>query len=303
MASVCASMPWAASTSSTAPSQAASDAGHLVGEVDVARGVDHVEHVRARRRPVARRGPSTACRTAWLLIVMPRSRSMSIRSRYCARIVPLVDDAGELQHPVGQRRLAVVDVGDDAEVADDRRVGLAGLRARRFGTRSALVHFEDAPILPRGCVPAERAASAIVRQPESQLCAAWFEHAAGGLDHTARALVGVVAGDQHPLEAEVRGVRQHRAEHRRRVAAPTPAGSDVVADVAADVAEEVREPVPHADPPEVVLAVDPPPGRVRDDADPARRGLGPSARTVATYSAKPSGLFHSARYRVCSLPR
>ena len=24
-------------------------------------------------------------RTAWLLIVMPRSRSMSIRSRYCAR--------------------------------------------------------------------------------------------------------------------------------------------------------------------------------------------------------------------------
>ena len=24
--------------------------------------------------------------TAWLLIVMPRSRSMSIRSRYCARI-------------------------------------------------------------------------------------------------------------------------------------------------------------------------------------------------------------------------
>ena len=26
-------------------------------------------------------------RTAWLLMVMPRSRSMSIRSRYCARIV------------------------------------------------------------------------------------------------------------------------------------------------------------------------------------------------------------------------
>ena len=25
-------------------------------------------------------------RTAWVLIVMPRSRSMSIRSRYCARI-------------------------------------------------------------------------------------------------------------------------------------------------------------------------------------------------------------------------
>src|SRR5439155_17726016 len=30
--------------------------------------------------------PSQGSRTAWLLIVMPRSRSMSIRSRYCARI-------------------------------------------------------------------------------------------------------------------------------------------------------------------------------------------------------------------------
>ncbi len=34
--------------------------------------------------------------------------------------LPRVDDAGELQHAVGQRRLAVVDVGDDAEVADRR---------------------------------------------------------------------------------------------------------------------------------------------------------------------------------------
>ena len=56
-------------------------------------------------------------------MVMPRSRSMSIRSRYCARIVAVVDDTGELQHPVGQRRLAVVDVGDDAEVPDLRRRG------------------------------------------------------------------------------------------------------------------------------------------------------------------------------------
>ena len=33
----------------------------------------------------------------------------------------VVDDAGELEHPVGQRRLAVVDVGDDAEVPDQVR--------------------------------------------------------------------------------------------------------------------------------------------------------------------------------------
>ena len=32
--------------------------------------------------------------------------------------VPGVDETGEIQHPVGQRRLAMVDVGDDAEVAD-----------------------------------------------------------------------------------------------------------------------------------------------------------------------------------------
>ena len=92
-------------------------AGDLVGEVDVAGGVDHVEHVGRACRPRRVHG----IRTAWLLIVMPRSRSMSIRSRYCARIAAVVDDAGELQHPVGQRRLAVVDVGDDAEVADQLR--------------------------------------------------------------------------------------------------------------------------------------------------------------------------------------
>jgi hypothetical protein len=37
--------------------------------------------------------------------------------------LPPVDHAGQLQHPVGQRRLAVVDVRDDAEVADSPLVG------------------------------------------------------------------------------------------------------------------------------------------------------------------------------------
>jgi hypothetical protein len=36
---------------------------------------------------------------------------------------PRVDGLGELQDPVRQRRLAVVDVGDDREVADVRLVG------------------------------------------------------------------------------------------------------------------------------------------------------------------------------------
>jgi hypothetical protein len=37
--------------------------------------------------------------------------------------IPIGDDAGELQHPVGQRRLAVIDMGDDAEVPNLRRRG------------------------------------------------------------------------------------------------------------------------------------------------------------------------------------
>jgi hypothetical protein len=44
--------------------------------------------------------PFQTTRTAWALIVMPRSR------------------VGQLQDAVGKRRLAVVDVGDDGEVAD-----------------------------------------------------------------------------------------------------------------------------------------------------------------------------------------
>src|SRR3954452_22648850 len=105
------------------------------------------------------------------------------------------------------------------------------------------------------------------RKPEAKLDPPLvLEHATCGLDHTARTLVGVIAGDQHPLEAQVRGVGQHRAKHRGRVAAPQPARPDLVADVTADVAEELGESVPHADATEVVLAVDPPPGGVRDDA-------------------------------------
>jgi hypothetical protein len=37
--------------------------------------------------------------------------------------VTVCDDAGELEHPVGQRGLAVIDMGDDAEVPNLRRRG------------------------------------------------------------------------------------------------------------------------------------------------------------------------------------
>ena len=57
-------------------------------------------------------------RTARALIVMPFSRSRSIESRSWATISRCVDGAGVLEQPIGEGRFAVVDVGDDAEVAD-----------------------------------------------------------------------------------------------------------------------------------------------------------------------------------------
>jgi hypothetical protein len=50
-------------------------AAHLVAEVDVAGGVDEVEDMAV-----------VETRTFWALMVMPRSRSMSMESRYCSRI-------------------------------------------------------------------------------------------------------------------------------------------------------------------------------------------------------------------------
>lgn len=71
-------MPWAASTRSTVPSQAASD-----------RETSYVKSTCPGVSIMLRMCVSVLSwvgahgkRTAWDLIVMPRSRSMSIRSRY-----------------------------------------------------------------------------------------------------------------------------------------------------------------------------------------------------------------------------
>ncbi len=104
-------------------------AGHLVGEVDVPGGVDEVQHVGA----VVGRGERQAHglgldRDAALpLDVHPIEVLRAHRA--------VVDDAGDLQHPVGQCRLAVVDVRDDAEVAQGVSRGVARGRGGTRGCR------------------------------------------------------------------------------------------------------------------------------------------------------------------------
>ena len=89
---------------------------HLVGEVDVAGGVDQMQHVVGAvdlpRQPDVLRLDGDAALT---LDVHP--------VQVLGAHIPIGDHTGQLQHPVGQRRLAVVDMGDDAEVPNQRRRG------------------------------------------------------------------------------------------------------------------------------------------------------------------------------------
>lgn len=95
--------------------------GDLVGEVDVPRGVDHVEDVRVARVVRGRPGQPYGLgldRDATLALDVHPVEVLSTH-------LPLVDDTGQLEHPVGERGLAVVDVRDDAEIADLSRGGTA----------------------------------------------------------------------------------------------------------------------------------------------------------------------------------
>ncbi|MPM70118.1 hypothetical protein SDC9_117071 [bioreactor metagenome] len=93
---------------------------HLVGEVDVAGSVDHVQRVRlpvdAPRQPHGLRldgDPALALDVHPVEVLGPHAA--------------VVHELGELQHPVGEGGLAVVDVRDDGEVAQQGRIGPAGL--------------------------------------------------------------------------------------------------------------------------------------------------------------------------------
>ncbi len=84
LARVCASMPWAASTTRMVPSQAARER-----DTSYVKSTWPGVSIMLRMCVLPAFSPVRGAhgrRTAWDLMVMPRSRSMSIRSRYWARI-------------------------------------------------------------------------------------------------------------------------------------------------------------------------------------------------------------------------
>ena len=101
-------------------------AGHLVGEVHVPGRVNHVERV-------------------WGVLVRPRHAHGLALDRDATLALDVhaiqvlvahlasLNDAGQLEHAVRERRLPMIDVGDDAEVTDLRLrgVGRADLRLLR----------------------------------------------------------------------------------------------------------------------------------------------------------------------------
>lgn len=94
-------------------------AADLIGEVDVAGGIDHVEDVGLQAARLVGEFPRHTHGLA-----LDRDAALALDVHPVEILRPhraLVDDTGDLEHPVGQGRLAVVDVGDDAEVADRRR--------------------------------------------------------------------------------------------------------------------------------------------------------------------------------------
>ncbi len=93
-------------------------AGHLVGEVDVTGRVDQVQLIRL---PVVRGLVEHSHR-----LRLDRDPALALEVHRVEQLRahrPRIDRVRELEDPVGQRRLAMVDVGDDREVAD---VGLVG---------------------------------------------------------------------------------------------------------------------------------------------------------------------------------
>ena len=79
-------------------------------------------------------------------MVMPRSRSISIESSIWSFISRSDSAAAQLDQPVGERRFAVVDMGDDGEIAD--MGGISHLR-RCLALARSKVKADVRALIPR----------------------------------------------------------------------------------------------------------------------------------------------------------
>src|SRR4030095_4534820 len=89
-------------------------AGDLVGKVNVSGGVDEVERVNLTV-PRAIEQPDRVRLDGDAALALQVHRVEDLVDRLLG-----VHGPGQRQQPVGQRRLAVIDVGDDREVTDER---------------------------------------------------------------------------------------------------------------------------------------------------------------------------------------
>ena len=90
----------------------------LVGEVNVARGVDQMQLIGLAVPPGLIEDADG--------LSLDRDPALSLEVHRIEHLRPhraRIDGVGQLEDPVGQRRFAVIDVGDDREVADVRLVG------------------------------------------------------------------------------------------------------------------------------------------------------------------------------------
>ncbi len=115
-------------------------AGDLVGEVDVAGGVHQVELI-----GLAVLGGVVEADGLGLDGDAALALDVHVIKDLLAHLA-LGQPAGRLDQPVGQRRLAMVDMGDDGEIADQRKLGHAPpLAAPRPAVSSLCYAARDAP--------------------------------------------------------------------------------------------------------------------------------------------------------------
>ena len=155
LASVCASTPWDASTSRSAPSQAASDRVTSY-EKSTCPGVSMRFRTVARpRRRVVQPHRVGLDRDPALALEIHRVEHLRF---HLARL----EGAGELEEAISQRRLAVVDVGDDRKIADEALVHGVSWESRAANAVRARLR-PPRPSDYRVCHSLQRAASARAR--------------------------------------------------------------------------------------------------------------------------------------------